>query len=86
MEELLVVILQFLFEFTLNVLGNWPFDWVTRNRSTPEPELTSKSGILWFIGGCVLAAVTLPLWSHALIKLPYLRMLNVVLAPVASAS
>jgi hypothetical protein len=59
MEELLIVIIQYLFEFTLNVLGNIPFDWPSRNRSTSEPEDIFLRCFLWFCGGCVLAGVSL---------------------------
>lgn len=85
MEELLVLILQFLFEFVLNVLGNLPFDWPSRNRATPERERIAAVCALWFAGGCVLAGISLLIFPRSLVPTPALRMLNLLLAPVAAA-
>lgn len=85
MEEILIVILQFLFEFALDVLGNLPFDWPSRNRSTPEPENIFLRCFLWFCGGCLLAGLSLIVFRHTLIAAPALRIANLVLAPLASA-
>jgi hypothetical protein len=85
MEELLIVIIQFIFEFTLNILGNIPFDWSSRNRTTPEPDSIVFPCFLWFCGGCALAGISLLIARHSLITLPALRIVNLVIAPVTSA-
>ena len=85
MEELLIVIIQFLFEFVLNVLSNIPFDWPSRNRTTPEPEGISLRCFMGFCGGCLLAGVSLLIAKHTIIAISGLRIANLVLAPVASA-
>jgi hypothetical protein len=82
---LLIAIIQFLFEFTLNVLGNIPFDWPSRNRTTPEPEDIFLRCFLWFCGGCVLAGVSLLIVKHTIISVSAPRIANLALAPFASA-
>lgn len=85
MEELIVVILQGFFEFILNVLGNIPADWPSKNRNTPERESVVANCFLWFLGGCVLAGISLIFFKHTLIPTLELRIANLVLAPIASA-
>jgi hypothetical protein len=85
MEELLVVILQFLFELALNIFANVPFDWPSKKRRTPEPETVALRCFLWSIGGCLLGWVSVVLFKHTLISVGALRMINVVVAPLASA-
>lgn len=85
MEELLIVILQFLFEFVMNVLANLPFDWPSRTRKVPEPSAITLLCLLWFAGGCLLAWTSLLVVRHTLIAIPELRVANLLLAPVASA-
>jgi hypothetical protein len=85
MEELLIVIIQFLFEFALNVLANIPFDWPSRDRATPEPEGITLRCFLWFCGGCLIAGASLLIVKHTIIAISALRMANLVLAPIASA-
>jgi hypothetical protein len=84
MEELLIVIIQFLFEFTLDVIGNIPFDWPSSNRTTPEPESIFLRCFLGFCGGCLLAGVSLLVVNHTFISVSALRIVNLVLAPIAS--
>ncbi len=86
MEELLVVILQFLFEFLVDVFANIPFDWPSRNRRTPEPESIGWWCFLWFIGGCVLGAMSLLVLGYTLIHIGALRIVNLAIAPLAAAS
>lgn len=85
MEELLLTLLQFLFEFALEILGNIPFDWPSRHRTTPEPGNIALGCLLWFSGGCLLAGASLLIVQHSLIALPALRMANLGLAPIVSA-
>ena len=85
MEEFLVIVLQFLFELVLNIFANVPFDWPSKKRRTPEPETITLRCFLWSIGGCLLGWVSVLLFKHTLISIGALRILNVVLAPLASA-
>ena len=86
MEELIVVIIQFLFEFVLNVLLNIPFDWPSKNRTTPEPESIWAACFLWFLGASVLGWISLIFFKHTLITSSSLRIANLVLAPLVSAA
>jgi len=85
MEEILIAVIQFLFEFTLDVLSDIPFEWMSKNRTTPEPEGIVMPCIVWFFAGCLLAGISLLVVSHTVIAISGLRMTNLVLAPVASA-
>jgi hypothetical protein len=85
MEELLIIVIQFLFEFILNVLGNIPFDWPSRTRTTPEPDNNFSHSLLWFCGGCILAGVSLLIFKQSIITVSALRMANLLLAPIVSA-
>jgi hypothetical protein len=86
MEDLLVVILQFLFELVLNVLVNVFFDWPWRSRRTPEPMHIAWRGFWWFVVGCMVGGVSLPLLPYTLIRIGALRVLNLVVAPLIAAS
>lgn len=85
MEELLIAALQFLIEFFFNVLSNAPFDWPSKNRRSPEPESSVGKNFVWFLGGCLLAGITLLFFKQPLISLPELRIANLLLAPIAAA-
>ena len=84
MEELFILILQFLIEFVIDVLIYVPFDLPSKNRNKPEPESIVIPCSLWLVGGGVLAIVSLTVFDKTLIKVPELRMANLVLAPVVS--
>lgn len=85
MEELFVLLFQFLIEFTVNVLGSIPFNWPSKYRTSPESESAFAKNLVWFLGGCFLAGITLIFFRHSLITYPELRIANLVLAPIASA-
>jgi hypothetical protein len=83
MEDLLIAILQGLFEFILEVFsylfcGSWPFpnSW---------PESLIGRCILWFAIGCGLAALSMFFLNHTWIRLSVLRIANLILAPLTSA-
>jgi hypothetical protein len=85
MEELLVIILQFLFEFIINAVSSIPFDWPSRNRTTPEADNSFAQSLVWFCGGCLLAGVSLLVFKQSIISVPALRIANLILAPIISA-
>jgi len=85
MEDILVLILQVLFEFILEVFSYVPFDWPWGDESRTEPESIVGRCTLWFIAGCLLAGASLLVFRHTLIAVPALRVANLALAPVASA-
>jgi len=85
MEEFLVVLLQFLVEFVINVVAEIPFDWPSRNRKTPESEGVAGVCFLWFLLGIGVGCISLLIFSRTLISVSALRVVSLVLAPVASA-
>jgi hypothetical protein len=85
MEDLLIAILQFLFEFLIEIFTWTPFDWPSRSRSRPETETLTGNCFLWFVVGCGLACISMLFLKHTWISMSALRIANLVLAPVASA-
>jgi hypothetical protein len=80
MEDILIVILQALLEFLFDVLfnaGYWPSDW--------EPRSLTYSCLLGFLGGSLLAAVSIVLLRHTWIPFSALRVANLAAAPLSAA-
>lgn len=86
MEEILIIIVQFLFEVIIESIINIPFDLPSKNRLTPEPESVWLTCTLWFLGASFLGWVSLFFINHTLISLPILRIANIVVAPFLSAT
>ena len=84
MDEVLAVIIQFVVEFVLNVGIDIPFEWPSRHRRTPEPESVSGVCVFWLIFGAALAGLSLLIFPGTIVSLPALRIVNLLLAPVAS--
>lgn len=85
MEDFLIILLQFLFEFLFEVLLYWPIDLPFLNRETPDPERLYFRGFLWWCAGCALAFVSLIIFQHTFIAFPALRIINLISAPIVSA-
>jgi hypothetical protein len=85
MEDIIVIVLQFLIEFIFNVLLNVPFDLPSGSRKTPEKTGIAGGCFLWWVGGSALAYGSLQAFSYTLIRVAALRIANLVLAPVAAA-
>jgi hypothetical protein len=85
MEDIIVAILQFLFEFLLEIFSYTPFDWPFTSRNSPEPDAIAGKCFCWFIVGCGLALVSMLFLKHTWITLSALRIANLVLAPITSA-
>lgn len=86
MEELLILLTQILGELAVNILINLPFHWPWRKRATPNPASSVLAGMIWLALGCLLGWASTLLFQHTLIPLPALRILNVMVAPIAAAS
>lgn len=85
MEDLLVLILQFVFEFLFNVLVDLPFDWPSKKQKGPEISALFVDCIVLFFAGCGVGWLSLHVVPNAFIKFPALRMANFFLAPVTAA-
>lgn len=83
MEDLLIAILQAVFEIGLEVLANIPFDWPSKKAF--EPRYLSLACCLWFAGGCLLGCVSILVLRHTWIRYSPLRIANLPLAPLMSA-
>jgi hypothetical protein len=81
MEDLIVLVLQGIFEFIVEVLCYVPFDW-PRTRDTTS--LTETCFALFALGA-LLAGVSVVFFRHTFLALPALRIANLMLAPIASA-
>lgn len=85
MEELIVVIFQFVIEFTLNALGYLPADWPSKRRKTPESENLRPLCFLWLVAGGVVGGLSLLIFDYALLQPTWLRLANLLVSPLASA-
>jgi hypothetical protein len=88
MEELLIVILQFLFETVLESLLYWPFDTATdRMLTSRQVEDANKRFplIVAAVAGGVVGAISLVVMPHTWLRAEALRIANLVLAPLISA-
>ena len=82
MEDLLIAILQCVFEFLMEVFGFWPLDWL----GWPDwPKGLAGKCIGWFIFGCCLAGISIYIFKYTWISHPALRITNLILAPITSA-
>jgi hypothetical protein len=86
MEEIIVIVLQFLFELLLDVGTFFPFDLPSKNRRTPEPSLLALGCCFWFAGGCACGWLATFVFKNTLIASGALRMVNLVVAPLVSAA
>ena len=79
MEEILILIIQFLVEGVGQALLELPFDFAT---SKSEAKFTS--GFLAIIVGGVIGGLTLLIFPHSLVKHAWLRCLNLIASPLLS--
>lgn len=92
MEELLIVLLHFLFELLFDILISVPWDaafWLNerarRNRGLSPPSHVPILFTAALVGG-VLGFMSLAVWPHTLLRFGWMRMLNIVLAPALSGA
>jgi hypothetical protein len=70
MEDLIISMLQGLFEFALEVFSYAPFDWPFSSRSQPESETIVRRCFGWFVGGCFLSWLLMLVVKHTFISHP----------------
>ncbi len=85
MEEILIALLQGVFEFTVEVLSYLPLDWPFGSRRFREPGYLGLACTFWFLGGGALAWVSVQLFPHTLLQVSAWRIANLILAPITSA-
>ena len=88
MEELLIVVLQFLFETLVDALIYWPFESATdRMWASRRAENASKHFplIVAAIAGGAVGTISLVVMPHTWLRSEALRIANLLLAPLISA-
>ncbi len=90
MEELLIALLSGGIEFIIEVLAYFPWDillWNNRERRGP-PEIKDDSDFIFAsVGlglGAVLGGLSLLAWRQTMLPHPWLRVCNVLVAPLVS--
>ncbi len=84
MEEVLIVILQFLGEVILEVLASSPLEFFSNSQAEANSDSRVSSCIKWFAGGALLGGLSLLVLHNSMISLPILRLANLLLAPILS--
>lgn len=85
MEEALVLLLQFLFELIINIFSYMPFDFLpTRQERGKEAWPAKTSLVVFFLVGALLGWLSLLLFKHTLIGYSWIRIANVLVAPLIS--
>ena len=85
MEDLIILILQFLLEFAFDILFNLPFNWPRKSRMTPEKEALIGKNCVMLALGIVLAFISFLVFKRTFIRHSSLRIANLLLAPVVAA-
>lgn len=88
MEEILLIILHFLFEVVLQILVELPFDWFVGMRESKASQ-DSRPGRWYFVSillGGAIGALSLWLFPNSLIQSSAGRVAYLVCAPVISAA
>jgi hypothetical protein len=86
MEDLIIAILQAIFEFLLEIFFYSPLDWWPgTSRRSPESDSVTGKCFVWFIIGCGVACISMLFLKRTWIVPSALRIANLVLAPMASA-
>jgi hypothetical protein len=86
MEDLIIAILQAVFEFILEVFSYSPLDWwPSRSRTSWESDGIMYKCFVWFVIGCGLACISMLFLKRTWIAWSAFRIANLVLAPIVSA-
>ena len=85
MEEILIIVVQFLVEFLFSAVASIPFDGPSFTRKTPESENRLIVNFSWLILGCIVAGISLLFFQQTLISVSIIRLINIILAPIAAA-
>lgn len=83
MEEILILIIQFLVEVIAPVLVELPFDWIAR-KSTSDSVFHYFFYIATFAIGGLIGGLSVWLFPHSMIHWQWLRCANLILAPLLS--
>ena len=85
MEDILIALLQCLFEVLLQIVSLLPWDWVVYRREESVGNQSWGYGLLSLTAGASVAGLSLLILPHALVHHSWLRMANVLFAPLTTA-
>jgi hypothetical protein len=86
MEDLIITILQAIFEFVIEVFSYSPLDWwPSSSRSSQASDGIAFKCFVGFVIGCGLACVSMLFIKRTWISWSSLRIANLVVAPMVSA-
>ena len=85
MEEILVAIIQFLFEALVQSIGGLPFGFY------PRDDSSDSSGRIWliaaaFVGGLACGAASVALIPHSYLHHAWLRVASLVVSPLLAGA
>jgi hypothetical protein len=84
MEDLMIAILQGVFEFVIEIFSYTPFDFFP-DWSRRKSNSIWERYFTWFIIGCGLACISMLFLKRTWISHRTLRIVNLVVAPIISA-
>ena len=84
MEELLLLVIQGLFELLLEVFGSFPLDTMSYKREREERNWTILKCFFFFVVGAGVGAVSVWMFPHTLFNSQVLRVGNLLIGPVLS--
>jgi len=85
MEDILIIAIQFLFEVVFDILFSLPFEWPWRDDKDLEREWRWLRYAGLFLFACAFGWLSLLWVQNALMHSPWLRILNLISAPLISA-
>ncbi len=85
MEELIIIVIQFVVEVVGQALVQIPFDCITRNPKKPEEDSLWRY-VLFLSGGSAVGWGSVGILPRTMLHLSGLRIANLVLAPMVAAA
>jgi hypothetical protein len=86
MEELITLILQFVIEVLFESFTYLPFEWATTRRERPQRDWILGPCVGWLVGGACLGGLSLLIVPHTVLRHPWMRIANLIVAPLISAT
>ena len=86
MEALIALILQFVIEVLFESFTYLPFEWASTRRERTQRDSITSPCFGWLIGGACLGGLSLLIVPHTVLHQPWMRVTNLIAAPLVSAS
>lgn len=85
MEEIIIIVIQFVIEVVGQALIELPLDWATRNPKKPETGSFVRYLVFLTLGG-IVGALSIIFVPRTMLHSPGLRIANLVLSPILAAA